>query len=250
MDLWVQILLILLVTLAGGIIQRVTGFGFGIFVMMFLPAIVGGIYGSASLLATACSMCMTATVAIKYRKHVKWKVMLPCLVGSCITTALAVAYMKGAANEILQLILGVVLITLSVYFMFCAKNIKIKPSVTAGAILGALSGILSGLFSMGGPPVVLYYLSTCEEKDDYTATIQCFFAFTGVYGIITKTVAGFLVPDLYTLIPMGITGILLGSFIGERISDKINVDTLRKLVYLVMAVRGVVSFVTALTKII
>ena len=111
MDLWLKILLISLVALAGGIVQRVTGFGFGIFSMMFIPAIIGGLYASASLLAVIFSMCLTTAI-------IKWNVMLPCLVGSLITTAISVAFAKGAENLLLKLILGATLISLSIYFIF------------------------------------------------------------------------------------------------------------------------------------
>jgi uncharacterized membrane protein YfcA len=245
-ELWTKFLTIILVAICGGIIQRVTGFGFGIFAMMFLPHIVGGLFGSASLMSNLLTTFMTAFVAFRHRKYIQWRIILPCLGASLITTSIAVAFMKKAENEWLELALGVILILLSAYFIFFAKNIKLKASIPVGIILGALSGILGGLFSMSGPPVVLYYLATCQDKDEYISTIQCYFALTGIYNILAKITAGFLTAEVLLLFPFGFIGVLCGNTIGSKIAKKINSDALKTLVYIVMAISGAITFISAL----
>ena len=103
MELWTKFLTIILVAICGGIIQRVTGFGFGIFAMMFLPHIVGGLFGSASLMSNLLATFMTAFVAFRHRKYIQWRIILPCLGASLITTSIAVAFMKKTENDLIHI---------------------------------------------------------------------------------------------------------------------------------------------------
>ena len=63
----VQFIVILLISAMGGLIQRVTGFGFGIFVMIFFPYIMQT-HTSAVAVSTIVSCIFSVYNAIIYRK--------------------------------------------------------------------------------------------------------------------------------------------------------------------------------------
>lgn len=247
MDLWVRILLVILVAFGGAFIQRVTGFGFGIFAIMFLPYLVSS-YGSATLLANLLSVTMSVFIAIKMRKNIQWKLIIPCMIAGYITTFLAVEFMKGQSNAILKAILGGFLIVLSVYFIFVSNRVKIKATLFSGVMLGGLSGALGGLFSTGGPPMVIYLLSATSSVAAYMATMQCHFAIMNMYTIGVKIAAGLLNTEVLILALFGYIGVFLGTFLGAKVADRLDGAKFKKTVYGFMAISGVITLVTALLE--
>lgn len=239
-------LFLMLASFGGSFIQRVTGFGYGIFAMMFFPLFFAS-YGEANILTGMLSIFSSLAVVISMRHYINWKIIFPPAVGCMIATFLAVEFMKGQTDGTLKLLLGVVLILLSVYFFFFASKIHFNPSLPAGLFVGILSGIMNGLFSMGGPPVVIYFMVTAEDDNKkYVATIQSYFLLTNIFSIAVKAGAGYLTKDVLIAWPIGIIGMVVGFWLGKRIFNRLNAQMLKKIVYGFMAISGVINIVTTL----
>lgn len=247
-DLLPAIFIVILVATVGSTIQRVTGFGFGIFAMLFLTRIIT-VYGEANALSGLLSFTSTLIVALSHAKKVDWKNLLfPCI-GFAVISVPSILLMKKLDNRVLLIMLGAALILLSGYMFFFSSKIKIKPSPFTGLAAGGFSGILGGIFSMGGPPVVIYFMqSEGDDKDRYLATIQMYFLLSNVYGTTVKAINGFITKEVLILAAFGTVGMIAGIFIGKLIFKKLRVDILRRVVYCFMAVAGVVNIVSAILK--
>ncbi len=245
MNIWLKIFLIILLAFCGSFIQRVTGFGYGIFVMIFLPSILSD-YGPATLLSTISSLLATLFVVIKHKKDIQWKVLIPCILGGMVTLYFSVEFMKGVSNKSLKAMLSVILILLSIYFLFAKKEHKIKPHPAKGLFAGGLSGIMGGLFAMSGPPMVVYLLGSMASSAAYIATIQTHFAILGVYTVIVKAAAGFFTKEVMLMTFPSIAGLLAGTFCGEKVSKKLDGKKLKKAVYIFMGISGVVTLLTVI----
>ena len=239
-----QLLLIALVTLGASYIQSVTGFGFGIFAMIFLPHIL--LYTEANVLSSIVSAFTSIAVVVSMLPKVSRKNLIFPLAGCLVATYLSVNFVKSQENGLLTLLLGIALISLSVYFFFFSGKIRIRPTWYAGLIAGTLSGVLGGMFSIGGPPVVIYYMQSEQDSDHYLATISAYFVLSNAISITTKAVAGFITQNVWIALATGIVGMLIGSFIGKLTRSKTKPQMIKKAVYAVMALSGVINVVTAL----
>lgn len=239
-----QLLLIVVLTFFASYIQSVAGFGFGIFAMIFLPHLLN--YTEANVLSTMLSSLTSILVAISMRKYIHWKNIIFPFAGCLVTMILSVNFIKTQKNETLSLLLGIALLALSIYFLIFSKRIKIKPTWYAGVIAGVLSGIMGGMFAMSGPPVVVYFVQSEEDTKSYLATLSAYFIFADSLSIVTKAAAGFITVNVWLGFAVGLIGMAIGSVIGKRSRDKIKPDTLKKAVYGIMAVSGVVNIVTAI----
>ena len=240
----VQLILVALIALGASYIQSVTGFGFGIFAMIFLPSIL--LYNGANLLSTMLSTVTSVIVVLLTFRNVSWKNMIFPLIGSTVSTLGAVAFMKTQDDTTLILLLGIALVALSIYFFFFSDKIKIKPTWYAGLIAGLLSGVMGGMFSMSGPPVVVYYMQSEKNSDNYLATISAYFVLSNVVSIGAKIGAGFASSLVWVAFAVGILGLAAGSFAGKLTRDRIKPSAIKRCVYGVMAVSGVVNIVTAI----
>lgn len=236
--------LIVPITLCGSYIQSVTGFGFGIFVMMFFPVLLR--YTEANVLSSLLGMFTSVALAVQMRRQISWKNILFPLLGCLLATYGAVDFVKRQENDTLMLLLGAVLFVLSLYFFFFSGKVRIRPTWYAGLAAGLLSGVMGGMFSMGGPPVVIYFLQSEEDSDHYLATISAYFVFSNVISIASKALAGFFTANVWAAFAVGALGMALGAFIGKRTREKVEARLLRKLVYGFMAFSGAVYMVTAL----
>ena len=108
------------------------------------------------------------------------------------------------------MLLGVVLVAFSLYFLLFQKKIRLKPTVPNGVLAGTLGGVLNGLFATGGPPVVLYLSSAMQDKTAYFATIQFYFAFTNLYATIMRLANGMITAEILLYTAVGAVGCLRG----------------------------------------
>ena len=235
---------IALVTLGASYIQSVTGFGFGIVAMIFLPNLL--LYIEANVLSSILSTITSLLVVITTYQKTNWKNLIFPLIGSFVANYLAVTFVKSAKNELLTLLLGIALFLLSVYFYFFSNKIKIKPSWHTGLTAGLISGVMSGLFSIGGPPVVIYYMQSEEDTDCYLATISTYFVLSGLISVSMKALSGFITLNVLIGFAIGILGMIVGSFFGKRTRNKANPQMIKKAVYGVMAISGLFNIAASL----
>ena len=227
----------------GCALNTVCGFGFGVFCMMFMPYVMGSTVQAAAMI-NIITFVQSTYLAIRYREHIKWKLFLVPLVAYFITSFLAVRLSSGLDNELMKRILGAFLLALSMYFIFIAKRVKLRASTRNGLIAGGIGGIMSGMFATGGPPASLYYSATTETKEDYLATIQGYFVFTNMYVIILRAANGVINKNVLVCTAVGFGGLFLGNFLGIYIFKRIDVEFMRKAIYVMMAVSGVVMLLT------
>lgn len=236
-----HILFLVLVGFGGGFVQRVSGFGLGIFVMMFLPHFLPNHTAAAAV--SALFACATATYnAIRYRKNIAYKTALPMMCAAIVSIPIAVYFSAKVSGDIFKLLLGSVLIILSIYFLFFNKRISIRPTVPNGILAGALGGTLGGLFSTGGPPVVLYLTQATDNNLTYFATIQFYFCFTNLYGTLNRAINGIITTDILLYALLGIIGCTLGDFVGKLIFNRISGENYKTVIYVGMIISGIVLF--------
>ena len=238
------LILIAIVTLGASFTQGVTGFGFGIIAMVFLPFFL--LYTEANVLSSILSTITSLLVLIFTYKNVDWKNLIFPLLGSVVTNYFAITFVKGAENQLLTLLLGIALFCLSIYFFFFSNKIKIRATWYSGLIAGTISGVMSGLFSIGGPPVVIYYMQSQENTDEYLATISAYFVISGIISVGMKAFSGFITTNVLWGIAVGGLGMLVGSILAKFTREKLNPVVIRKSVYVVMMVSGLVNVITSL----
>lgn len=230
---------VFLAPIVAGIIQAVTGFGAGIFMMVFFPFFFPIL--NASALSASISLVGTCSLSWHYRKQSEWKLtLLPSAIYIAASSA-SILLAPYLPTDLLKRTFGFFLILLSIYFLTISGKLQIKASLLSATVCATLSGIVGGLFGIGGPPMVIYFLAALNDKEKYLGTIQLFFFITGIYTLVFRIINGIYTLDLipYTLI--GVAGIMVGKKFGTKIVDRINADTMKKLVYAFLGFAGLTN---------
>jgi len=238
----VEYILLIVCACGAGFVQRTAGFGFGIFLipLLLLLGVMEGDYKSIVSLSSMMAATLSLVTVFNLRKSLNWRYIWPLLIVFMPTSALFSYVMFGTDASWLKIILGVALILLSIYFTFFKKDgIKINPNWFNTIGLGSLSGLMGGLFSMQGPPVVYYYLSTQKTKDQYMAQTQCFFLLGNLWMTMLRAGEGIITTEVGKSYLIAITGCLSGMWIGARVYNKMNKELLLKVIYIFLAYSGV-----------
>ena len=238
-----DILYVFFPSVVAGIIQSTTGFGSGIFMMLFFPLFMDLL--PAAGLSCLISLFSNIRLSYQYRKHIQFRsIGLPIIAYFTMSLA-AVKVAQILSVSGLKAYFGLFMIALAVYFIFFSERIRILANWRSALICGLLAGTSSGFFGIGGPPMVIYFLAMAgEDKHKYAGTIQFFFAVTGLYVTIVRILEGILTWNIVGLLVSGTVGILIGSEIGTRILAKLKVNVMKKLIYVFLALAGVVTFVS------
>jgi uncharacterized membrane protein YfcA len=212
--------------------------------MIFLPSLM--LYSEANLLSSILSTLVSLCLAAVAWRNISFKNLIFPLIGSSASIVAAVFFSKQQDDGVMMLCLGVALFALSLYFFFFSGKIKIRPTWYAGLIAGVLSGIMNGMFSIGGPPVVIYFMQSEETPEDYASTISAFFFLSGILSVGSKAAAGFFTPTVWICLAVCLIGMLAGSFLGKKTRDGISPELIKKTVYGFMALSGLANIVTSL----
>ena len=238
---WYELLLIGVVALFAGFIQRVSGFGLGIFAMIFFPYLMPTY--TAATVSGLLSVGQTSYNAVKYRKRIRFKTVLPLLLAALITIPIAVLFSSYVPKALFKIILGAVLIVLSIFFLFLKERIRIKATIPTGIGSGLVGGVLTGLFSTGGPPAVLYLSSAIEDKDEFFGSIQFYFALTGIYTAVMRAINGAMTIEVLYAFAIGFVLCFVGNFIGKLVFDKLNSAKIKTIIYIFMAISGLIMII-------
>ena len=134
------------------------------------------------------------------------------------------------------------MILIALYFLFGeGKMGRIFKSKLAQVTIGSISGVMGGMFAMPGPPLVLYCISTIDDKREYVTTLQAFSVVMNICYTLFRFNAGFYSEDTWLWWLAGLSGAVIGSSVGTRCFERISSRTLKYIVYAMMIVSGVVA---------
>ncbi|MBQ5951364.1 MAG: sulfite exporter TauE/SafE family protein [Lachnospiraceae bacterium] len=225
------------VSLLAGLIHGITGFGAGIVVMIaltqFYPVREGA--GMSALILLG----MIVLMVIRYRKEIRVRQAVLPAVPYVLCSALAIRLSGAIDAGIMKRALGAFLLVLSVYELFIAGKGEKREIGTAGSFaIVAVAGVFEGLFSIGGPLMVIYFLQRTEDTREYLGTLQFFFLIITVCNTALRVAEGILRPEHFPVIALCCAGVAAGSLIGGLVVDRLDQKVLRRITYAAIGLAG------------
>lgn len=239
-----MIFVVILTAIAAGFIQTVSGFGGALILMMTLPFFLT-MKTSTALAGLVCIPTLIS-VAWQYRKKIAYRqVVFPIIVYLAVST-ICIRIAAGINLDGIKAVFGLFLIALAAYFYFFSSKIKIKADMKSALICAGLSGITGGLFGIGGPFLVIYFLAITDDQESYLGTMNFVFIVTETYSAFIRFMSGMITVSLIPVILAGCAGTLGGRFLGKKAMRFINGDQMKKIIYIMLAVSGLTTFLRAI----
>lgn len=227
------------IALLAGLAQGVCGFGAGILMMMVLPLFFS--ISRAAAISGVVSLTLTLLMILRYRKHVSVKKVIAPLIVYALSSALAISFSSRVDQQLLKRIFGGFLIVLTAYHFLLSKKQPKAWSLPVCVAAWAFSGACSGLFSVGGPLMVLYYLAHTDSKEEFLGTTEMLFFVNLVLSAYLRVKGGILTSELLPLIGLGIVCMMAGLYIANRIIDRIDGARLKNIVYIGVGISGIIN---------
>lgn len=228
--------LVALIAFAGSFVQSTTGFGYAVTCMALWPLLLP--FKTASVMELLTAVFMSLYIAARYWKFINWRQLLWPSLAAIVTNWVGVQILQNSTDTLLRRILGVALMVLAVYFIFFSERMHIRPTRRNGLIAGAVAGLTGGMFSIGGPPIVAYYLNALDDKREYTATTQMFFIVTILSLLAMHLRLGNVTGEVLQYSAAALVGLAAGTGLGMAAFRRLPLVTIKKLVYGFMLVMG------------
>ena len=198
-----------LVGLGAAFVQRVSGFGLGIFAMLFLPYMLPSHTAAATI--SCIFSCVTSTYnACKYRKNIPFRTVLPMLAAALVAIPVAVSLAQYVSQRLFQILLGTVLIGLSIYFLWVQGKLSIKPTPLSA-----------------------------DDNLTYFAGVQFYFALTNIYATAVRFLTGVVDAQILPAAAVGLIGCLIGDWLGTKIFHRLDAKRLKQIIYIGMILSGI-----------
>lgn len=222
-----------------GLIQTVTGFGAAVMMMLVLPSFFGLVQAPA--LASVIALGLSAGLFWKLRRQVDYKLVLIQAAIYVSVSTVTISQSGGFDIDLLALVFGLFLICLSLYYLFLSKAVAVRPGPVTALVCGVGAGFFGGLFGVGDPLSAVYFLAASKSKESYVANLQMLFVISNTVNTIVRVRYGVYTLALVPLSLVGIVGINLGKLAGLRILDRIDIEGMKRIVYIFIGVSGVLT---------
>ena len=234
----------IIVTALAALVQGCLGFGAGLISMAVL-SLVWEVRDATAAMAPV-GLLLVTTLAIKLRHAMSPRELVPLFVAIPVGVFGGVYALSSLPSTLLKSLLG---LTLIAFVVHAARDSSSGPQTDVrrfAAAAGALSGFTGAALNAAGPPVLIYASIAGWQKDQFRANLQLIFLVISALSVGGLAIGGFFSAASLTLSLKLVPGVLIGAWVGTRISEHIPQELFRKVVFAGMSIIGLYFAVTPL----
>jgi len=231
-----EFLLVAIIVFLGIVTQSTIGFGVGLVCMPLLIRVLDPV--SAAAFVALFTLPLQILIVWRYHHALNILPFWRVLVGSVIGIPIGIYLISELNQQIILTILGIFLITFSLYSLFNLRLPRIqRPAWGFG--FGFASGILGGAYNTGGPPLVIYGTAQRWESEQFKANMQVLFMVSNTLVILVHLSAGhvnaLVLQNLLVALPVVVAGTTVGFWLSQRVNEVV----FRKAVLIALLLIGV-----------
>ena len=224
--------------------QGITGFGFALIAVPLLSLFIPEIRNITPIIVIY-SFLTNIVIVYKSRCYIDFKKIIPLITFGILATPIGTLMLIYVKARTLKIAVGLI-ITITAFAMLKNFKIKIKNEKLSYGIVGLFSGLLNGSTGLSGPPVVLFLTNQHIDKDIFRANLTFYGIATNIFAIMIFIMEGIInIPVLHFTI-FYFPALLIGVFLGIRLSAKINEIIFRKLTIYLIALLGLYTVISTI----
>ena len=226
------------IVFAASVVQGVSGFAFGMVVLMVFPYLFG--YTKSLVLAALMATLVMLYNAFLYRKTIDWTWIPKWLLVYVVADLMGVLVLKRVGDHpIWYPLMGGIFILMALYLLWGQKIIHVQPGMSSLVVLSVLSGLIMGAFGVGGPLMAAFFLEATDSKEYYLGTSQLVLGLTLAIDFLLRVINGMFTVDLVGYTLLGVVSMAAGLYIAKALVSRRDALTMRKIICLVMMADGV-----------
>lgn len=239
------ILLSGVVVLVTHTLEAITGFGCTALAMPFVTALLGIKMGVKTL--TVIAWLLAVYIVIKNHKDINFKQFFIICSGMILGLPVGMYIFRAFNNENLKIFLAIFICIVSIYQLVLMFKNKDNQTQTKSLnkiqkilyfVLLFFAGIVHGIFSSGGPLVVLYAKTQLTDKKSFRATLCLLWATLNTIILATYFIEGSFDGETALVTTKLIPFLLAGIFFGNILHEKVNERVFSFLVFSMLLITG------------
>jgi uncharacterized protein len=235
---------VLLGSLAGGLIQGLSGFAFGLVAMTFWvwvipPQVVGPLVVFGSLVGQLLSLGWIRPSFVRQR-------LWPLVLGGCAGTPIGAWMLRYIDPIVFKMAVGLILVAYCPLVLF----FRVMPRVTVGgrfadAGVGVIGGVMGGLGGLNGPAPTLWCSLRGWSRDEQRAVFQTFSVSTQALTLIIYAASGLITRETVWLIAIVAPAMVVPTLIGVRLYSRFSEAGFRQLILVLLSLSEVVLLIAS-----
>ncbi len=225
-----------------GVVRGYSGFGFAMIAAVTLSA------GLSPREAVPIILILDIVTGIwllpKSWREADWRSLSWLALGVFVGVPLGVWLLSNIPAKPMRITISLVTMgaTLLLWYGFSLRKMPRKPGTVA---TGLISGVLTGSTTIGGPPVILYYLSSPATAAVSRSSLIAFFAGADLLAFSTSLFHGLVTLHLLKIAALFMIPLCTGLAVGSRIFNRSKKDA-RKIILVLLMVLSFSGLMRAL----
>ncbi|WP_036476723.1 sulfite exporter TauE/SafE family protein [Myxosarcina sp. GI1] len=215
--------------------HSITGFGFSIVAMSFLPRIVG-LHTSVPLV-TLVTIVGNSIIWYYYRRGSSFKAVGRLTIASLIATPIGIYFLDLIPETIALKGLGILIVSYVLYDWFDLTLPKLKSQIWA-YLFGGISGILNGAYTINGPPLIVYANCRHWTPEEFKGNLTALFFFSSVLAAIAHGWQGNITISVWKFAIYSLPAFSVGLWLGIIFSNKLNPIIFRRITLALLLIAG------------
>lgn len=216
-----QLVLLALAGLVGGLVRGYSGFGFALAAVPLLNLGFAPAVAVPSVLIVECAIGLSTV--FREQIHINWQVLRWLMAGTLIGTPLGVVFLSHAPTEMIRLIVALAVLG-AAGILWRRPHLPWLGGGPAQLLGGFTSGLLNGAVAMSGPPAILALLGAPLSDRAARAVLMAFILFSAALGVGVTCVSGLQshATVLYAAVmaPAVVAGAGLGGHLFTRLPER------------------------------
>lgn len=209
-----------LAVLVAGVLRGFSGFGAG---MILVPSL-SLLYSPIIAVVTVVLLEIIPSIQLLPNAiaNCQWRSVIPMSLAAVVTIPLGSFVLVYTDPDVMRSGISV-LVLLCVVVLATGWRYKGEYTARESIATGFTSGLIGGATSLGGLPVILYYLSGTNTNAVTRASIVVFLVVTTLVSVVTYFSHGIVTSDVVQrtawLAPFLVIGIWIGGYLFGKVSD-------------------------------
>jgi hypothetical protein len=237
-----SLVVVVLVVMAAGTVQSITGFGFALLAVPLLSFAIDA--RLAVVVSTTLSFAASSWLAAHEWSHCDRPTAKRMIIGAAIGSPFGLFVLHVASERALRLGLALMITAFLVVNLRGLRLHHAGPGTDLG--VGVVSGVLSTSLSTNGPPLVMVLHARHLPPATFRATLGTVFAASGTIAVVLFAGSGFYDHDALVTLAVSAPAVLAGIVLGRRLAGVIAPGAFRRMVMWLLALTAAAAAVGAL----
>ncbi len=239
----VTVIIIWVAVFIAGIIRGYSGFGFAMVAVTSMSLVLP----PAQVVPVVLILEVLASVRLILQvwRKIDWYSLRWLLAGSFFAIPVGVYFLATVPAEPMRIFISA-LVLIAALLLLSGWAWRRMPGRPLILTTGVACGLLNGAAAIGGPPVILFYLSSPAGVAVSRASIIAYFLGIDVISLMMTSIQGLVTLGTFHLTAMALLPLLLGINLGSRMFKNVNEKAFRKHVLILLIILAVIGLVKGL----